>query len=71
MRALSGPFLFWFQRGLALAAALQRLTKDSKSVSERHLSLTERTTAPESRLKKTYHRQWFVRSHERRFRKRG
>ena len=52
-----GLFLFWFQRGLALAAALQRLTKCSKSVSERHLSLTERPTAPKSRLEKMYHLQ--------------
>ena len=66
-----GLFLFWFQRGLALAAALQRLTKCSKSVSERHLSLTERPTAPESRLKKTYHCQWFVLFDERRFRNRS
>ncbi len=47
-----GLFLFWFQRGLALAAALQRLTKCSKSVSERHLSLTARPTTQKSRLKK-------------------
>jgi hypothetical protein len=52
-----GLFLFWFQRGLALAAALQRLTKCSKSVSERHFSLTERPTAPKSRLEKMYHLQ--------------
>ena len=56
-RSLLGSFLFWFQRGLALAAALQRLTTGSKSVSERHLSLTERPTAPESRLEKMYHLQ--------------
>ncbi len=52
-----------------MAAALQRLTTGSKSFSERHLSLTERPTAPERRLDKTYHCQWFALSGERRFRK--
>ena len=69
--AYLGLFLFWFQRGLALAAALQRLTTGSKSVSERHLSLTERPTTPESRLEKTYNCQCLALFGERRVRKRS
>jgi hypothetical protein len=41
-----------FQRGLAIATALQRLAKCAKLVSEPALSLTDRPTAPEGRLKK-------------------
>mgnify|MGYP007125033133 CR=1 FL=1 len=47
-----GPFFFWFQRGLADATTLRRLVKCPKSVSERHLSLTERPSASEGRFQK-------------------
>ena len=39
---LPGPFLFWFQRGLAVVTALQRLQNHARLVSEPDLSLTDR-----------------------------
>ena len=39
---LRGPFLFWFQRGLAVVTALQRLQNHARLVSEPYLSLTGR-----------------------------
>jgi hypothetical protein len=47
-----GSFFFVFQRDLAKATALQRLPKRPKSVSEPHLSLIDRPSAPEGRFKK-------------------
>ena len=51
VRSLAGPFFFWFQRGLVVATALQRLPKQSKSVSEPHLSLIDRPHSVEGRFK--------------------
>jgi hypothetical protein len=51
-RSLTGPFFFLFQKGLAIATALRRLSKCAKLVSERRLSLTNRPTAPEGRFQK-------------------
>ena len=45
-----GPFFFWFQRGLVIVTALWRLPKQSKSVSEPHLSLIDRPRPPEGRF---------------------
>ena len=47
-----GLFSFGFKRGLAAATAHRRLVKCPKSVSERHLSLTERPSASEGRFQK-------------------
>ena len=46
-----GPFFFLFQRGLAVATALRRLSKRSEPVSERHLSLIDRPRLPEGRFR--------------------
>jgi hypothetical protein len=40
--AFRGPFLFWFQRGLAVVTALQTLQNHARLVSEPDLSLTGR-----------------------------
>ena len=45
-----GPFFFWFQKGLVMVTALQRLSKRSKSVSEPHLSLIDRPAPSEGRF---------------------
>ena len=44
------PFFFWFQRGLGEVTALQRLPKQSKLVSEPHLSLIDRPMPSEGRF---------------------
>ena len=51
-RPPTGPFFFWFQRGLAAATALRRLVKCQKSVSEPALSLTDRPWPSEGRIQK-------------------
>jgi hypothetical protein len=40
--AFRGPFLFWFQRGLAVVTGLRRLQNHARLVSEPDLSLTDR-----------------------------
>jgi hypothetical protein len=50
--SLRSPFFFWFQRGLVEATALRRLGKCPKSVSERHLSLTDRPSVLKGRFQK-------------------
>ena len=47
---LWGPFFFWFQRGLGEETVLQRLQKQSKLVSESHLSLIDRPMPSEGRF---------------------
>ena len=54
-----GLFLFWFQRGLAVVTALQRLQNHAKLVSEPDLSLTDRPRPSQGRFKKIYYFQWF------------
>ena len=54
-RSLTGLFFFLFQRGLAIATALQRLAKCAKLVSEPALSLTERPSTSEGRIQKVMH----------------
>jgi len=51
---LWGPFLFLFQRGLAIATALQRLAKCAKLVSEPALSLTDRPRSSGGRIQKNF-----------------
>ena len=48
---LRGPFLFWFQRGLAVVTALQRLQNHARLVSEPDLSLTDLPGPSEGRFK--------------------
>ena len=49
--AFRGPFLFWFQRGLAVVTALQRLQNHARLVSEPDLSLTDRPRSSQGRFK--------------------
>jgi len=51
--------LFWFQRGLAVVTALQRLQNHARLVSEPDLSLTDRPRSSQGRFKKIYYFQWF------------
>ena len=46
-----GPFFFLFQRGLGAGAALRRLPKRAKLVSERHLSPIDRPRFSEGRFR--------------------
>jgi hypothetical protein len=58
--AFRGPFLFWFQRGLAVVTALQRLQNHARLVSEPDLSLTDRPRPSEGRFKKSVYFQCLV-----------
>jgi hypothetical protein len=52
--------LFWFQRGLAVVTALQRLQNHARLVSEPDLSLTDRPRPSEGRFKKSVYFQCLV-----------